>query len=768
MRTNCRLTAALTLCSGFLVAAAQAQQAPPIAQKVLPIPWLIPSFVHHPPDDSVVFGSLLEAAGYAIGSNSDWVDVAAGNFCGGSEKELVLLKNAHSNFAILRGPAPFAVATGDLNSSSSHPWRGVAAGNLDGDTYDKIVALRKVTTSGVPDLVVVKASNPSCDVSTLVATKTIGTPSNSEWVDVAVGDFDGTGRKQIALLKASHSNFSFVKLTPTGELNVFHESDLDSSPTQPWKALAAGDIDGDGIDELIAARQASDGQSATVLVYKWNGSGFTLFATSTFGNNGNSDWSSAAVGDFNGDGRNAIVLVKNRHSNFVVLDFPVGGTQLRVLSTADLDSVEGQDWRGLTATNWLSGDDHSASELIAVRAAHGDYRTNLFIYGDPFYRIDRDTALDGTKAVWDQPKTISTDDLKARLVETHTNTVNWLLSAPGDYPKLVEFLAATRGFFVDGRQVRVWVSLAGPTGVCTSLPNPANGECSHPISTDPNDGFFCSLPEESPLTPWSEADFFKSGLGIGSCEDYLGWASLIGRLAQDYRQQVVAAYIDELPSNLSIRQSSSPFTEDYIAELQSRMRSQAPWLNFVPGVYYSYFFRDTPPLPDIARTFDTMLFWFRNEKQGEGPCSSCTDHSGTGGCLDGMCAEQTLANAPGEFTEMSELLPTGRKLQASVYFVRHSFYGEPSARYDFDLVSLILNFPWLGGATAYSAEPYLHLPDANKPNGGCTEFELPGRGQKILHPHESIRTKAVVRPIRSDERVRLSPYRGGSGRHLQP
>lgn len=193
MRPNCRLTAALTLCSGFLVAAAQAQQAPLIAQKVLPIPWLIPSFVHHPPDDSVVFGSLLEAAGYAIGSNSDWVDVAAGNFCGGSEKELVLLKNAHSNFSILRGPAPFAVATGDLNSSSSHPWRGVAAGNLDGDTYDKIVALRKVTTSGVPDLVVVKASNPSCDVSTLVATKTIGTPSNSEWVDVAVGDFDGTG-----------------------------------------------------------------------------------------------------------------------------------------------------------------------------------------------------------------------------------------------------------------------------------------------------------------------------------------------------------------------------------------------------------------------------------------------------------------------------------------------------------------------------------------------------------------------------------------------
>src|SRR6266542_1652531 len=41
-----------------------------------------------PPDDSVVFGSLLEAAGYGSESNSDWVDIAAGNFCGGAEKEL--------------------------------------------------------------------------------------------------------------------------------------------------------------------------------------------------------------------------------------------------------------------------------------------------------------------------------------------------------------------------------------------------------------------------------------------------------------------------------------------------------------------------------------------------------------------------------------------------------------------------------------------------------------------------------------------------------
>jgi hypothetical protein len=667
MGTLSRMSAASILFSGLLMATAHAQQA-------LPTPWLVPSFVHRPPNDDVVFASLLEAARQ---SDSDWVDVAAGNFCGGAEKELVLIKNSHSNFSILRGPAPFAIASSDLSSSSSHPWRAVAAGNLDGGVYDEIVAIRKVTSPGVPDLVVAKADGASCEMSTVIASAPIGNPSNSEWVGAAVGNFDGTGRKQIALLKAAHSNFFFVKLTPTGELTVFHESDLDSSPTQPWKVLAAGDIDGDGVDELIVARQANDGHSATVLAYKWNGSGFSLFATSGFGNDGNSDWSGAAVGDFNGDGRNAIVLVKNQHSNFVVLDYPGSATELRILSTSDLDSVKGQDWRGLAATNWLSAD---ASQLIAIRAAHGDYHTSLFVYGDPFYRFARDTALDGTKGAWQifspenpvpspNPKfPIPNDMLIKVLSKTHTNTYNWDLMFRGDYLRLVEFLDATKGLLIDGRQLRVWVSLVGPSGVVTD-PDPKK--------------FSCSFPEESPLTAWSEADFFRSGLKVASCKDYLGWASLIGRLAQDY-PHLVGIGIDDFLHHLE------DFSGDEIAELESRMRSQAPWLNFVPTAYYGDL--KDKHRPDLGQTLDTMLFYFRNESEHE--------------CLAGVCGEASVGNAPGEFAYMGGFLPAGRKLQVGVYFgtlFSLSPPEEPSARYDFDLLSLILDSPWLGGATIYAS-----------------------------------------------------------------
>jgi hypothetical protein len=665
----------------------------------------------------VVFDSLLEAAGYGSGTNSDWVDLAAGNFCGGQERELVLLKNRHSNFSILRGPAPYPVGSGDLDSNSSHPWRAVAAGNLDGDPYDEIVAVRHVTASTVPDLMVLKADGGSCAVTTVVASATIGNPSNSDWLDAAIGDFDGSGTKQIVLLKAAHSNFVFLKFTSPHTLNAVLADDLGTVANQPWKALAAGDIDGDGVDELIAARQASDGRSATILAFKWNGSGFRLLATSTFGNNGNSNWSSAAVGDFNADGRKAIVLVKNQHSNFVVLDLPRGASQLRILTTGDLDSAGGQDWRGLAAADWLGGD-LGASELIAVRAAHDHYSTDLFIYGNSFHRVSRDTALAQTKAQFDQTEatalihagSLTIGDFKSLLQLSHSNTFGWVMTQAIDYDDLVDFLEETKGFCVDGKQLRVWVTLLAP----------------QVMKKD-----YCSLPKENSKTAWNELDYFTNKahgvfdsctkVDAGTeivcdyCKDYLGWASLMGRLAQDY-PHLVALGIDDFSHWLS------DFPGEYVAEMESRMHSQARWLNFAPTVYYGDLAGDRQP--DLGRAFDTFLFYFRNEKHGA--------------CLAGACGEASVANARGEYDDITALLPAGRKLQAGVYFSRHSTLGEPTARYDFDLVNLALNLPGLGGVTAYTTQmrkPGLICSDVNTLNDKfCVILKTyGGKSQNVTH-----------------------------------
>jgi hypothetical protein len=79
-----------------------------------------------------------------------------------------------SNFSIMRGPTPYAVGGFDLPSNAAHPWKAVAAGNLDGDAFDEIVAIRKVTAAGVPDLFVMKVNPSACDVATVAASATIG------------------------------------------------------------------------------------------------------------------------------------------------------------------------------------------------------------------------------------------------------------------------------------------------------------------------------------------------------------------------------------------------------------------------------------------------------------------------------------------------------------------------------------------------------------------------------------------------------------------
>ncbi|HSO31018.1 MAG TPA: VCBS repeat-containing protein, partial [Labilithrix sp.] len=505
-----------------------------------------------PADDSIAFGSLLEGAGYGAESNSDWTDIASGNFCGGAEKELVLLKNRHSNFSIMRGPTPYAVGAFDNESDDAHPWRTVAAGDLDGDSFDEIVALRKVTAAGVPDVFVMKVDPSACDVAKVTQSATVGGVGDSEWLDAAVGNFDGTGKK-VALLKAWATSF-YLLGQKGSSLAVEWSSDLDTNAAYPWKGIAAGDLDGDGIDELVATRRVSDGKGTTVVVYKWTKGSFRRVATGTFGNTGNSEWAGVSVGDFNGDHHGAIALVKNKHSNFVLLDLPAGSLKLRELATSDLDSVDGQDWRGVTAVDWLGGD-NGAAELVPVRAAKGRYRADLFVYGNPFHRVARDSGIASQRAEWDHNRDIDAATTLKGVKDVHANTVSFTMVVPGDYDRLVAFLQATQGNegCVDGQQVRVSATVA-------------------PKGSD-FDPAACLAPADSGLTTWIEEDYLTVGAGAphgDKCLDFVGWARILGRLAHDY-PNLVSMGVDDMTHYTDY------FTGERVAEMQARMRQLAPW-----------------------------------------------------------------------------------------------------------------------------------------------------------------------------------------------
>lgn len=187
---------------------------------------------------------------------------------------------------------------------------------------------------------------------------------------------------------------------------------------------------------------------------------------------------------------------------------------------------------------------------------------------------------------------------------------------------------------------------------------------------------------------------------LAACKDMLAWASVLGRLAHDF-PQIVGVNIDDFSDSLD-----RAFNSDNIAEIESRIRSQAPWVNFVPTVYHGYFDRHSGNWADLALTLDSMEFYFRNEGHGV-LCIADTPE-----------CERTVNNAPDEIRDMLSLMPSGRKLQIGMYFVACDVcakasrnndqpgepYTAPTIRYNYDLARLGLNMPGVGGVTAYGLQ----------------------------------------------------------------
>ena len=114
--------------------------------------------------------------------------------------------------------------------------------------------------------------------------------------------------------------------------------------------------------------------------------------------------------------------------------------------------------------------------------------------------------------------------------------------------------------------------------------------------------------------------------------------------------------------------------------------------------------------PDLSLIGDGLAFYFRNQKQGAGPCApaSCvwgpSDTTGehAGGCLAGACAEPTVANVGGEVADIRAWMPPGRPLVVGFYATGHSSLGSPTARYVRELMPMILSQPGVAGSMVFT------------------------------------------------------------------
>jgi Ca2+-binding RTX toxin-like protein len=209
----------------------------------------------------------------------------------------VLWRNDAGDLYVYRSDDGGAVSfTGQSISYVDPVWQVVpAAGDFNGDGRADILYRNSNTGE-----VYLWNSNTGADVS--FAGQSLGAVGQS-WHIQAVDDFTGDGKADVLWRSDAGDVYLWLTFAPAGAVSMNGQSV--SSVGADWSILGTGDFNGDGRADVLW-RHAGDGE-----LYVWNSqSGNDVnFLGQSLGTV-SLDWSVAAIGDYDGDGR-ADVLFRN-------------------------------------------------------------------------------------------------------------------------------------------------------------------------------------------------------------------------------------------------------------------------------------------------------------------------------------------------------------------------------------------------------------------------------------------------------------------------
>ena len=233
-----------------------------------------------------------------------WQVAGTGDF-NGDGRDDVLLKHDNGAVTDWLGHADGSFISNHANASYSLPsgWHVVTTGDFNGDTRADILLRHDGGTItnwlGQP--------NGSFFSNHAVAAYALDT----SWVIAGTGDFNGDLREDLILVNANGSVTNWL-----GQANgTYFSNHVAASYALPvgWQILGVGDFNGDNRDDLLLRH---DNGTITNWLAQANGTFFSNHAAVNYSLD--NAWQVAAVGDFNGDGRDDLLL---RHQNGTVTNW---------------------------------------------------------------------------------------------------------------------------------------------------------------------------------------------------------------------------------------------------------------------------------------------------------------------------------------------------------------------------------------------------------------------------------------------------------------
>jgi len=245
-------------------------------------------------------GTFQAPVNYAAGTVPN--SVAIGDVNGDGKPDLVVANFSSNNVSVLLG-----TGTGSFGAATNFPSGGTS----------ESVAIGDVNGDGKPDLVIALQGGT---VSVLIGTGTgtFGAPTpfgaGNIPVSVAIGDVNGDGKLDVVAANQSGDNVSVLLGNGNGTLQT--AVNYPGPAGDVAESVAIGDVNGDGKPDLVVTFLFDFSSPGVVSVLLGNGDG--TFQTPVSYPAGITP-DSAAVADFNGDGKPDLAVANSDSGNVSVL-----------------------------------------------------------------------------------------------------------------------------------------------------------------------------------------------------------------------------------------------------------------------------------------------------------------------------------------------------------------------------------------------------------------------------------------------------------------